>query len=321
MKTFAKRAAYCLAFVLGLAGLLLLASYILMPKTNQEDGGIQDPGANGILSEAENTIDVLVLGDSETYSSIIPLEIWQKYGITAYVCGTSAQKLCYSQEFLEKAFERQQPKVVILETNAIFRAFTRDDVLSQKADSLFPVFRYHNRWKTLSAKDFHFAVNYTYVENSKGYVFTTVASPAANQEYMTASDERETIPEKNPGYVQQILSYCQAHGAELILLSTPSAKNWNSKRHNSIQDLATSLGVVYVDMNLLPQQIPINWQTDTRDEGDHLNYFGAVKVSDYLGQYMADMKIFSDKRQDQQYDSWNAAWKAFYEMLQKAKIA
>lgn len=321
MKTFAKRAAYCLAFVLGLAGLLLLASYILMPKTNQEDGGIQDPGANGILSEAENTIDVLVLGDSETYSSIIPLEIWQKYGITAYVCGTSAQKLCYSQEFLEKAFERQQPKVVILETNAIFRAFTRDDVLSQKADSLFPVFRYHNRWKTLSAKDFHFAVNYTYVENSKGYVFTTVASPAANQEYMTASDERETIPEKNPGYVQQILSYCQAHGAELILLSTPSAKNWNSKRHNSIQDLATSLGVVYVDMNLLPQQIPINWQTDTRDEGDHLNYFGAVKVSDYLGQYMADMKIFSDKRQDQQYDSWNAAWKAFYEMLQKAQIA
>ena len=92
------------AFMLGLLVLLEGASLLFKPRRKYVEGGVHDQAANGILSEPENTIDMVVLGDSETYCAIVPLRMWAKHGITSFVCGTSAQKLCYSEEFLHKAF-------------------------------------------------------------------------------------------------------------------------------------------------------------------------------------------------------------------------
>ncbi len=105
---------------LGLLGLLLVpASLILQPKDNTEEAGMYQTSAAGILSQPENSIEVLFLGDSEAYSSFVPLDLWEQTGITSFVCSSLDQKTYETLELLDMALGCQSPKVVVLETNVL----------------------------------------------------------------------------------------------------------------------------------------------------------------------------------------------------------
>ncbi len=302
---------FCFTAILLL--LLVILSLFFAPKSNTKSAGMMNNRAYGIMGEPENTIDVVFLGDSETYCAFVPLKIWEKSGVTSYVCGTTKQKLCYSYEMLETAFENQKPKIVILETNAIFRAFDEEDVYSNWMEKSLPVFRYHDRWKSLKKSDFGFNPDYDETQVGKGYLYNITSNPGSIEGYMKEDTGKKEINEINKEYVKKIKEYCDENGAELVLLSSPSTKNWNWKKHNSIQELAAGLGISYVDMNLMSEDIKIDWSTDTRDKGDHLNYNGAVKVSEYLGTYFTGMGMFEDKRENPDYEQWNKDLKYFEE--------
>ena len=111
--------------------------------------------------------------------------------------------------------------------------------------------------------------------------------------------------------MNNIINLCKKNHIELILVSTPSISNWTYARHNGIQKLADQNGLTYIDMNLMQDQLEIDWETDTRDKGDHLNYSGAVKVTDWLGTYFKQCGEFTDHRQDAAYQSWNKDLKRY----------
>ena len=293
------------AFIAILAVLLIVSSIIVKPGSTVKVNALQDPLVNGILAENKNSIDVVFLGDSESYSAFIPLKIWRDRGITSYVCGTSSQELCYSYELLTKSFKTQKPKIVVLETNAIFRNFSRSSVISTKAQGLFAVFRYHDRWKSLQPKSWTLSADKTYDDRSKGYLYNTTMNGASVDGYMATTDEKEQISSENSKYVEKIRDYCRKKGAELVLVSVPSTKNWNMRKHNAVTELSKKLGIEYIDMNLLSGEIPIDWKRDTRDRGDHMNFTGAMKVSAYMGDSFASKNIFRDKRNDAAYKNWN----------------
>lgn len=304
---YVKRALRLFLFGVGLLAILFVTSAIFAPKNNTRELGMEEASANGILGEKENSIDVLVLGDSESYSSISPMEIWKETGYTVYVCGTKGQHLGYSATLLERAFERQSPKVVILETNAIYRNVSWGALMYEKVSNYFSIFRYHDRWKSLKWEDFSGRSHSTWTDDFKGYCFDAKAEPGVKKDYMKYTDEASPISETNKQYVRQIRDFCRSEGAEFILLSTPSTKNWNYKRHNGIQALADSLGCAYLDLNLMEDQVGIDWSADTRDQGDHLNYFGAVKVTRFLAGYLSELAVLEDHRNDPDYASWNEA--------------
>lgn len=320
MKKIIKRIVSCVLFVAILLGLLQVSSLVFQPKSNDKVSGIHYPRANGIFSEPKDSIDTVFIGDSEVYHSFIPLNIWRDYGITSYDVSSPSQKLVYSMEFLNKTFENQSPKIVFLETNAIFRKSYFEDEITYKAEQIFPVFRYHDRWKNLQLKDFSAAVEYTANENNKGYYFTKKSKPATDKaikEYMKYSDVSAPILSTNKKYLNGIAKFCKTHGARLVLISTPSTKNWNYQRHNTMEAISKDLGVDYIDTNLLRDDIPIDWKKDTKDKGDHLNYNGAVKLTDYVGKYLDDTKLFKDKRNDPSYDNWNTCLDKFEKQVKK----
>ena len=301
---YLKRAGCVLLFLLGLLVILIVASAIFKPKNNIPSAGMEETLANGILGEPENTIDVLIIGDSESRCAICPMQIWKETGFTTYVCATAAQKLSYSYTMLDRAFQRQKPKIVILETLAIFREMSLADAVEETLYHRLPVLRYHDRWKCLHVNDFGGAVLPVWTNDSKGYWNTKKVDPGSNEPYMGAMDAKSSVSLLNRRYVLAIKTLCEKNGARLLLLSTPSTINWNYALHNGIQAVADELGIEYIDMNLMNDRIKIDWSRDTFDKGDHLNHSGAVKLSLVLSEYLQEQGIFKDHRGDQVYAKW-----------------
>ena len=76
---------------------------------------------------------------------------------------------------------------------------------------------------------------------------------------------------------------------------------------------AQELGVPYLDGNML--ELGIDWDRDSYDGGDHLNYYGAAKVTGWLGTYLQENASLTDCREDPDYTQWNRDFTAFRQRL------
>ena len=304
-------------FILILLIILILLSILFVPKNNTVEAGMEKSRdlAVGIYSEPKNTIDVLVVGDSESYSSFIPLEVWHNYGITSFVCGTPAQPLPMTISFVKDALKTQSPQIVLLEANTLYRRKKFTEPIKEIVGNILPVFQYHNRWKSLNAQDWTGKIEYTFTVEEKGYYYSDDQVSIDAKDYMEEDNAKSKIPQANKFYVKYIKKLCEDKGATMIMYNAPSAKNWSYRKHNGIVEFAKELGVEYIDMNTIQNKIPINWQTETRDQGDHLNYDGALKATKYIGKFLNNKKILPDHRKDPAYQSWNELYDKYIKKI------
>lgn len=78
------------------------------------------------------------------------------------------------------------------------------------------------------------------------------------------------------------------------MVSTSSEKNYNFSKHESIEKYATKNKIDYIDLNL--EDVKIDWEKDTTDKGDHLNYLGALKESKFFCNILKDKYNLVDRR-------------------------
>ena len=70
-----------------------------------------------------------------------------------------------------------------------------------------------------------------------------------------------------------------------------------------------------MDLNL--ESLGIDWTKDTFDKGDHLNHFGAVKVTSFLADYLQNRGGLTDHRSDPAYSGWDQALKDYEARIPK----
>lgn len=317
MKKEINRISACAAFVLILALLIVTSSYLFAPTGNQDSIAMKNAAANAILDEEANTIDVLFLGDSVAYSAVSPMQLWNEQGFTSYVCATSAQYLSFSEVLLKQAFQEQSPKVVVLEANAVYRTMNSDISTMTRLEGLISVFKFHNRWKSVGKHLPSVFSHGSWTDDLKGYVYSTDIIQAENADYMAETNKIEKIELSNEKYVKAIADFCRENGAEFLLVNVPSVKNWSREKHNGIQELADKYSIQYVDLNLLNDEVSIDWDLDTRDKGDHLNYYGAVKTTNYLGTYLKANFDLPDRRNDDCYICWNESLERYLDTVEE----
>ena len=142
-------------------------------------------------------------------------------------------------------------------------------------------------------------------------MFYSEIVPANVEEYMFPSSDVRRIARWGKKCLDEIVNMCREAGAQLVLVSTPSALNWSYPNHNGIQALADEYGLTYVDMNLLGDELGIDWNTDTKDQGDHMNCFGAEKVSKWLAGWLKNNFDLPDHKGEAAYSRWDDDLKTY----------
>ena len=104
-------------FIAILLVLLMISSAIVdnIMSTNDSFVNERNKCKYNIRDEKENTLDVLVVGDSLSYTAVSPMVLWKNYGITGYVCGQSGQRVDEAFYLLKNVYKTQKPKLVIIE--------------------------------------------------------------------------------------------------------------------------------------------------------------------------------------------------------------
>ena len=304
-----------LLFLLILTDILAGMSWQVMEIAKKNDGLVQERNKTLIKlqNEEADMIDVLFLGDSLGYTSFSPLQIWKEQGVTSYAGCQSGQMINETYSMLEAAFENQSPKLVVLETNTIFRdsgdLSGMQQMITEKLGSCFPVFRFHNIWKPM-------LLGSKYGERTyKGFMIRSAIMPYTGKDYMTKNDKKRDISDGVRMYMEKIIELCGENGAQLMLVSTPSPVNYNDQKHRALEEYAKEKHLDYVDLNLELEKLGINWAVDTMDGGDHPNLTGAQKISRYMGAYLKETYGLSDHRGDDAYSAWDKEAEEYREKI------
>ncbi len=304
------------SFIIILAGLLLLASFMLMPKTNTEAGGMNNPNANGFYGEPKNTIEIAVIGNSDAYSGISPLELWNQYGYTSYVAGEGSQALSQSLIMLKEILKVQNPKLVILETDAVFSGLPHNTFVAV-AKNMVPVFQYHDRWKTVKAGEILKKPEYNGKTITKGQYVSIEEEPYTGPEYLFKTSKIKKIPRYSKTFLDMFVKTCKDNDIPLLLVHVPSTTSWSYDKYNSMKSYADEQGITFIDYDLKRQECGLDWKTDSRDKGRHLNCYGAKKITTCLGEYIKNNYNLEDHRNDAAYNEWNEDYLEYSKMMKK----
>lgn len=297
---------YAVVAIAVILAFLVVGSRVMIPKDNSPEAGMIEPEANGVMGEPVNSIDALIVGDSEVYNAISPLQMWKENGFTSYACASPGQALAYSNTILRRAYTTQHPQIVVIEAGSIFKDLTVGNALARIAQDMFPLIEYHSRWKSLTPADFVQEPKATWTDELKGFRVYEQTVPAAADGYMEPTDEVAPIARVNDVYLNIIVDYCRQNGAVPVLISVPSVTNWNMARHNAISAWAAEHDIDFFDFNTGADKVDIDWKTQTKDEGNHLNYDGAVIFTRALGKLLAERYSLPDHRSDARYAVWDA---------------
>lgn len=314
---------------------------IFTPKWYNKFYGGATRRIKGIYTEPKNTIDIVGVGSSDLYASgVSTMKLWNDMGTTMYHIGISKQTTWTAYYMLKDFYKNQSPKLAIInmdfafETGDGYKQYIREGIdnmpisinklemindsvfentLKDKFEYIFPVIRFHSRWSELNKKE----LKQTYEKKDvpfKGYEFNAKIDPYKKPKKGQGLKDKnkqqfENIPENAEKYLDKILELCKQNNTEVLLIYVPTIRAWNQSKHDVCTEYAQKRNLTYIDYNT-PD---FDWQKYTRDNGYHLNIYGADVVTEKLEKTLKQYKL-PDHRNEHNYSHWNDSYK-LYEKL------
>lgn len=270
----------------------------------------------------DNMVDVLFLGSSHCYCSVIPAQLWEDYGMASFNMAISGQDLAGSYYNLKEALKTQDLKVVCVDlygctfhgyliegnlyrntlsrklTPTYFEAVNSMVETDNKSDFYLRWPIIHTRYKELKKQDF--------VEERPaylGYASGFVTNGVVKEEY--AYVEPKPFGEEEQEWLLKIIELAQENDVELVFFLAPYQASLEAQEYYAYaKEMIAEYDIPVLDMVELSEAMGINWGRDFIDYG-HTNHFGAQKVTDYLGKFLKVNYDLPDYRGDERYALWD----------------
>lgn len=284
--------------------------------------------ARALYYQPRNTVDVVMMGSSHIHCDIDTGLLWEKYGIASYDYSAAEQPLWCTYYYLKEFCKYQKPKLVVLDLYS--PAHFKDDhqytwlnenlygmrfslnklqmLLASTEPSqisrFFPSFvTYHGRLQTLTKDDFLFPfTKFSDLESFKG--FTPYLKK--NEQVRPSLDETASVgvTVKSEEYLTRIIEFTKENDIELFLVVTPYITTDEDETvYNRIHEIAEYYDLQFNSTNYDYDEIGLDFTEDFNDES-HLNYWGAYKFTEYLGEQLHERYDLPDRRGQEGYDSW-----------------
>lgn len=235
----------CLLILISAATVILKPKRLEMPYDNTRK-------ERGFYVEPRNELDIVFVGSSQLFSTIMPSVLEEEQKIKSYVFAGNEQTFGISYYYIMEALKYQNPKAIVLETTfcnwgerpreSVVR-INFDDMRWGKAKILgilnnvepkeweyffFELAKYHSRWDSLRKEDFKIKECYFDENKTKGWS-PYAKSTDSDKMYGEAISpgvlnctEYKKLDEDALQWLEKIMYLCEKEEVELILLKTPN---------------------------------------------------------------------------------------------------
>lgn len=324
---------------------LIPLSYIL------RRGGDTKSRFMGFYAEPKDSLDIVMIGSSPTYSCCVMPELYGEYGIKAYPLASNVQRPIAGQFLVKEAEKTQSPELYMFEMRMYVglevglggnMAYTREvtDNMKYSANRIdainamvtqhittedtdkytyyFDIFKYHSNWGNLIDPVQLRSWRFSSPDPLKGYKITDKVGPAEAVPVPVDPVPMELDPYEEQA-LQDLIATLRTTDAQALFYVSPYVlKEDDAEKYAHIREVVEAAGYDYLDMNQYYDEIGLDFSRDFSDYGVHTNAVGAQKCTVFLGEYLRDHYDLPDHRtggaagDDPSWDAAYSLWQSEY---------
>ena len=334
---------FSIIFVVGALIMLTVMNFALKPSQDP-------PGGDGdwwsYKQRAENSIDMLVVGNSFARCTISPMQMWSDYGISTWSLSGSSLNPPSRKAWLIEGLKTQTPQVVVVELSHLFRPEIRDTASNRWAYEnlplspskvrsvlttaepkmwefeLLPLQQNHQRYAELTRDDVMSTIgNLTGADRTtRGGVRIHPKRRKLDNAYYVASEEDFRLASINLEHLRSIAEMSHEKGAKVVFFISPAMEG---PRHIQMYEYARGElqdeypDIVWLDMNGHMEEMGID-ASDFRDNG-HLAIWGMEKATKWMAETLLVDMVQPKPDLNPEADWWDDMANKWNRDVKKAK--
>lgn len=288
----------------------------------------------GLMSEPDNSCDVIFVGASATYMYFQPYKAFEKYGISSYDIASSGLKAESILPFVKQARKTQKDAMFVIDMRPFqYYSEKKEDNkyrFEMAADSMpygynrfvmiedivkkygydyaeriafhFDLASRHSADGVLNSYDAWIHSNNRFDNNSRGFYGEEFW--AYLEEPVITTEERRSLVTNAERTFRELASYIVKNSLPALFVVCPYAETEEDRMiYNTLEDISAEYGIEFLNANKYYREIGIDFSHDFADI-NHVNCYGADKYTDFIGQYLVEKYFLPDHRNEEEYDSW-----------------